>query len=175
MNIGVGVAANNEYLYAIIKDFQILSGAWTFQPSGTTCNIALGGDSIIHITNGQTSTRILCQHCSGTNFLHSDDCLTVCPNETYNVKNTDFLHCEHCYENCNTCIGGKAFQGTTCAIGNWDPFGPISCPERNPCTIEEFKDANGVCETCMDQCATCKDSTHCTACAQGFYKAMNRF
>ena len=167
MRIGTGVDGNNEYLYAIIKDFQILSGGWIFQTAGK-CDVALGGDSVIHITKGQTATRIFCQHCSSTNNLYSDDCLTTCPIETYQVTNTDYLHCEPCYENCNTCTGSKASQGTACAIGNWDPFGPISCPGKNPCTIHEYQDTNGVCQECMDQCATCKDLSHCTACAAGY-------
>ena len=37
----------------------------------------------------------------------------------------------------------------------------------NPCNSHEYSGANSVCQECMDDCATCKTGTSCTACIQG--------
>ena len=168
MRIGMGVDGQNENLFAVIKKLQIFSGGWFFEVTGSAGSYSVGGDQFIHITKGQLTSRILCQKCSATTRLYADDCLTTCSQGSYQVTtDTNFDHCETCYENCKTCTGRLGTQCSNCFFGNWMPFDSLNCPGKNPCNIHQY-DVGNVCQECMDECASCKDSSSCSACAAGF-------
>jgi len=170
MRIGLGVDGNDEILYAVIKKFQIFSGGWFFAVTGSSGSYALGGDQIIDITDGELTTRISAQMCGSASatYLYEDDCLTTCSSGSYAVTaDTNFPHCEQCYENCKVCTGRLGTQCSDCFYGSWDPFGVLNCPGKNPCNVHQYETSD-VCQECMDQCASCKDGTTCSACAEGF-------
>lgn len=167
MRIGMGVDGQSENLFGVMKKLQIFSGSWAFDILNDTCLHAIGGDKVTDITDGLLSSHTFCQTCTSGMNLTENDCLGNCPDSYFTVNDTNYFHCENCYENCLTCIGRKSEQCESCIFGSWDPFGVLTCPGKNPCNSHQF-DLNSVCVECNDQCATCKEKATCTACAQGY-------
>ena len=153
-------------LYGVLKKFQIFSGGWLAKATAGECDYYIGTPTLHHITQGTVLSSIICLTCSGTNNLYSDTCHAACPSGSYQVSDTNYLHCEDCYYNCETCSGRKPTMCSACIIGNWDPFGALTCPGANPCTIHQYFDGLA-CQECDDSCASCPSDSQCSACAKG--------
>ncbi|CAG9317242.1 unnamed protein product [Blepharisma stoltei] len=143
-----------------------------YRDTPTTCKTC---DSSCYTCSGSSST---CISCSSTLVLYNSQCVSSCPEATYNSGTS----CISCDTSCATCNGGTNLNCVTCASGYpyRDSTGKCvaSCPNllvpsQNLCVDfcpTNYYASNSQCLPCDPSCSGCTGAgaSNCAGCSNSY-------
>lgn len=116
-------------------------------------------------------TASTCSKCD-SGYVHIDFTTNVCvlgecPDGKY--EEPESHHCQSCGSNCEICVDGDSCSACKPTFQQKvDEISP-DCSETL-CKLREYRDANGHCHYCGDNCRSCSDGESCSACDNAFYQ-----
>lgn len=124
-----------------------------------------------------TSTCLSCYlntNISSYNYLYSatNTCYANCPTATY--LDTSTKKCFDCNTICHTCTG-TASNCTSCVSNSTYPYLHLANSSgtcRTECPLTYYPDTTQspiLCVSCISPCATCKNSSICDSCIDGYF------
>ena len=142
---------------------QLCSPGCSSCATGVCTNCFLG---FIFNLNSTTCLRcgFNCLTCSGSN---SNQC-SFLSGTTCQPCNPICITCHDTATNCQTCLPGQFYFGTSCSVCSLNCF---NCLSSSQCVICDngFVLANGKCRGCSMSCSSCsaQNITQCTSCGNG--------
>uniref|UniRef100_A0A3P8W2P8 Proprotein convertase subtilisin/kexin type 5b n=1 Tax=Cynoglossus semilaevis TaxID=244447 RepID=A0A3P8W2P8_CYNSE len=97
-------------------------------------------------------------------------CVSECPSGFFR---DDRKRCKKCSSSCETCVGSRSDQCTTCRTGHHLNEGTNSCVAS--CADSFYLDHDSsICRKCPENCKKCNSSNVCTECNPGMSLQGNR-
>ncbi|KAJ8402031.1 hypothetical protein AAFF_G00372660 [Aldrovandia affinis] len=104
-----------------------------------------------------------CLHHFLKNKNNTRTCVLECPSGFYADSRG---RCKKCYSLCETCVGGRSSQCTSCKAGYYSKEGSSSCVPS--CGDGYYLDSGGsVCRKCSENCVKCTSADACSECTPG--------
>ncbi|XP_033871237.1 proprotein convertase subtilisin/kexin type 5-like isoform X2 [Acipenser ruthenus] len=94
---------------------------------------------------------------------HTRTCVSECPSGFFR---DDKKRCKKCYSLCDTCVGSRSDQCTSCKPGYHLNEETYSCVSSCPESFYLDKEAN-MCRKCSEHCKKCTGLQTCTECRPG--------